>query len=336
MIPEKEDRAMDKKEELIELLEGSDDYISGSELAAKLDVTRASVWKYIRSLEDEGLRIDAVTNRGYRLAPESDHLSRRAVEAQLGELGGVISVEVLPECTSTNTVLKERASRLPAWHTVISARQSAGRGRLGRSFYSPEGAGLYMSVLLRPTLSPAETTLITTAAAVAVAMAIEELSGKEAQIKWVNDVLVDGKKVCGILTEAALDVESGCVEYAVLGVGINLTEPDGGFPAELRNIVGAVFDAPRRNMRAAMAASFLRRFHGLYEGISSRAFVEEYRKRCFLVGRRVNVLLHGTSTPAEVLSLDDSCRLLVRYDDGNEELLASGEVSVRCKEAENE
>ena len=320
---------MNNKTALLNILENDGDFVSGSELAQRLGVTRASVWKYIKALQSEGYDIKAVTNRGYRLSPSSDVITADGITEELGAFAGKYTVEVLPSCTSTNSVLKERAGQLPEWYTVIAAEQTAGRGRRGRSFHSPGGTGLYMSVLLRPKLSAEDSVLITTAAAVAVCRTVEQLAGVKAEIKWVNDVFVRGKKVCGILTEAGFDMESGAIEYAVLGVGINVTEPDGGFPEELSGIAGAVFKDRQRNMRDRFAAAFLRQFSLIYEDFPHSGFVKEYRERNFLVGSEVNVLRGGGSEAAVVLEVDGKCRLVVRYPDGRREALSSGEVSVR-------
>ena len=258
-----------------------------------------------------------------------DALTAAGVERYLGELAGRIPVEVIDECPSTNTLLKARAAELSPWHTVIARRQTGGRGRMGRSFCSPEGTGLYMSVLLRPQLAAAEAPLITTAAAVAVCRAVEALGSDRAEIKWVNDVLIHGRKVCGILTEAGAGAETGMLDWAVLGVGINVLEPAGGFPAEIADIAGAVFPRRERDMRARLAAAFLRRFYEIYTALPDRAFAAEYQARSCLVGRRVNVLRGGGSRGALALAVDDACRLVVRYEDGTEEALFSGEVSVR-------
>ncbi len=320
---------MDNKSTLLEILENSDGFLSGSELADYLHLTRAAVWKYIRSLRNDGYDIEAVTNRGYRLCPSGDVISVREIQKELGQMAGRFSLEVLPVCVSTNQVIRQRASSLPPWHTVIAGRQTGGRGRLGRSFYSPEGCGLYMSIFLRPAMSGEEASLITTAAAVAVCRSIEETAHMDASIKWVNDIFVRGKKVCGILTEAVLDMESRTVDYAILGVGINVTEPEGGFPPELSEIAGALFPQKQHNMRSRLAAAFLRNFYEIFSLLPSRGFVEEYRRRSFLTGRRINVIKNGGSVPALAVGIDSSCRLMVRYDDGSTESLSSGEVSVR-------
>ena len=323
---------MDNKKSLLTILENSGDFVSGSDLAGRLGVTRASVWKYIKSLKSDGYNIEAVTNRGYRLSPLSDVVTSDGVTKELGALAGYFSVEVLPECTSTNSVIKERASELREWHTVIAGRQTEGRGRRGRSFYSPDGTGLYMSVLLRPKLSASDAVLITAAAAVAVCRAVREVADVKAEIKWVNDIYIGGKKVCGILTEASVDMESGDIEYAVLGVGINITEPEGGFPDELSSTAGAVFSSGQHNMRNRLAAAFLKNLYIIYEDFASCGFVNEYRELSFLRGKQVNVLRGEEAVPAFVMGIDDRCRLMVRYTDGQVEALSSGEVSVRGTE----
>ena len=251
------------------------------------------------------------------------------VRKYLGSLAEKIPVEVLPVCPSTNLLLKERAAALPEWYTVIARQQTAGRGRMGRSFCSPEGSGLYMSVLLRPKLAAEDVSLITPAAAVAVCRAAEELGADRAEIKWVNDVLIRGRKVCGILTEAGFDPRTGAPDYAVLGVGINVTEPAGGFPPEIADVAGAVFAAREEDTPDRLAAAFLRQLYGIVEALPSRSFVAEYQARSCLPGRRVNVLRGGEARKARALAVDDRCRLLVRYEDGTEEALFSGEVSVR-------
>ena len=320
---------MDKKQMLLERLEQAEDFVSGGVLAASLSVTRASVWKYIRELRNDGYDVEAVTNRGYRLSPQSDVLTARGVEAALGEQAAQFEVEVIPECTSTNRVLKARAEELPKWFTLIACRQSAGQGRNGRTFVSPDRTGLYMSIFLRPELKVSDATLLTTAAAVAVCRAIRTLAGVRAEIKWVNDVYLHGKKVCGILTEAGLDMESGTVKYAILGIGINVTEPEGGFPKEISQIAGAVFEGGARGRRCALAAEVMKELYAIVSKLPARDFVEEYRSLSFVVGQNVQVLRGETGETAFVEDIDAECRLVVRFLDGRVEKLSSGEVSIR-------
>ena len=321
---------MGLKEKIAEILEnGGDKYISGSQIAESLGVTRAAVWKGIQALEVDGYRVEGVSNRGYRLSQESDPVSGSVISKHLGDFSGVFTVEAAPSVDSTNLVLKRQAAELSPWHVAVSGSQTAGRGRLGRSFYSPPDTGLYMSLFLRPDMPAAEASKITSAAAVAVCEAIEECIGVSASIKWVNDIFVGGKKVCGILTEAAMDMESGSLDYAILGVGINVYEPQGGFPEELKDIAGCVAHHRQRDLRGRIAASILRRFYALYSGLAEGSFVEEYRRRSFLIGQDIYVLRGSEKSPATAVDVDRECRLIVKYPDGRTEALSSGEVSVR-------
>lgn len=239
-----------------------------------------------------------------------------------------LTVRVVDECDSTNTALKRDAAELPADSVLIAKRQTGGRGRLGRSFYSPEGTGLYMSVLLRPSLSAGDLTLITPAAAVAVCRAIESVYGVEAKIKWVNDVYAHGKKVCGILTEAVFS-PGGALSHAVLGIGVNVSPPPGGFPAELTHIAGTVLDAPRPRSLPALAAGILSEFYTVYDSLPGYDLASEYAPRLMYVKDTVDVRRGDEVRRAQVLGSDGRCRLLVRYPDGGTEALSGGEITIR-------
>lgn len=232
---------------------------------------------------------------------------------------------------STNTAVKRLAETGAAEGLVIiSAEQTAGKGRRGRSFYSPQGSGLYMSLLLRPTLSPEKSLYITSAAAAAVAETLENISGVPAGIKWVNDIYMRERKVCGILAEAG--IKAGRVDYVVLGIGVNLLPPQGGFPEEIRDVAGAAYiEGDPEKLRARTAAGIIDRFTGYYRTLAEKPFIEEYRRRSILTGQRVNVyrIIDGEPESAAVLGIDDDFGLVVRYDDGREETLGSGEVTIR-------
>lgn len=238
------------------------------------------------------------------------------------QLQGYSSVE------STNALCKAAAEHgAPEGTVILADHQHGGRGTRGRSFYSPCGTGLYMSILLRPTL-PAEACLsVTTAAAVAVCRAIERVSPQTAQIKWVNDVYCGGNKVCGILTEAALAPQTGGVSYAVLGIGINVCDPDGGFPEELKGIAASVFGKERGD-RALLAAAVLDAFFELYPRLGEGAHIAEYRRRSMLDGRTVTVSTPDGVREATVCGIDEQCRLQVRYANGEDARLCSGDVQL--------
>lgn len=320
------------KQKLADMLENpKGEYLSGSLLAEKLGVTRAAVWKNIRQLKADGYKIEAVTNRGYRLRREQDAVSEAGIRKALGEQADVFTLEMYDVITSTNTVMKERAESLPEWTVIISGSQTAGRGRIGRSFYSPSDSGIYLSVLLRPALPASESTRITTAAAVAACRAIESCTTARPSIKWVNDVFVNGKKVCGILTEGSLNMETGGLDWAVMGIGLDVYEPDGGYPEEIREIVGSIAQQREKNLRNTLAASFLRQFYSICSSLEEADFAEEYKKRSFLIGEDILVLKGDAVLPARAVDIDKECRLLVQYEDGSREALSTGEVSVRPK-----
>ena len=320
---------MSVRDALAELLAERDDaFLSGEEAAEKLGVTRAAVWKAVRSLEETGCRIEAVPGRGYRIAEDCDLLCASGIARALNDAR--FDVRCFDTLPSTNTFLRELAAEGASEGVVaVAAAQTAGKGRLGRSFFSPADTGLYMSVLLRPLLAAEDAPRITTAAAVAVCEALEEVCGVHPGIKWVNDIFLDGRKVCGILTEASFDAETGTLSYAVTGIGINVYEPKGGFPEELRDIAGAVTKERRRGLRAALCAAVLRHFWALYSALPGGSCAAEYRRRCLCIGQRIRILAGRTETPALALDVDDACRLWVRLDDGEEKLLSSGEISVR-------
>ena len=247
--------------------------LSGQELAQRLGVSRNGVWRAVNKLKSMGYEIEAGTNRGYRLVSGSGVLSPENIRRQLGELGSSIALEVRDSVDSTNTLVKHLAEQGGREGMVVIAQhQTAGKGRLGRSFYSPKGTGLYLSILLRPKFSAQEALSITTAAAVAVAEAVDQVTGKEggeAKIKWVNDVYYRYRKVCGILTEASIDFETGGLHYAVLGIGVNLTPPPGGFGPDIAPVAGALFpQAPAPGTKTELAAAILSGFFRYYQELA--------------------------------------------------------------------
>ncbi len=318
---------MTVKDHLLEALSACDGFLSGGELASTLGVSRNAVWKAVKALEADGCIIESVTGRGYRLM-SGDVLSALAIERLAAVPGWHVQVhDTLP---STNRTAKMLAEQGAAEGTVvIAAAQTEGRGRLGRSFCSPPDTGLYMSVVLRPPMEAHKALMLTVAAAVAVCRAIESCSDLTPRIKWVNDIYCRDRKVCGILTEASLDAQTGMLDYAVLGIGINVRRPKEGFASEIAAIAGALFEDECGVDRNRLAAAVLRVFAQEYAHLEDEAFVEEYRRRSLLGGRRVTVATPFGSTPATAIDVDEACRLRVRYDDGREEVLSSGDVSIR-------
>lgn len=320
---------MTVKEHILKLLENNrGKYYSGQDIAEEINVSRAAVWKAVKQLQADGYRIDAVSNKGYCMSDDNDIISSDSIKKYLTV--PINNIEVYKTVTSTNDLAKQYALDLKPEGTVIVAReQTAGRGRKGRSFYSPMSTGVYISVLLRPELTAEKTLYITTAAAVAVAKAIEKISGKEAKIKWVNDIFVDGKKVCGILTEGAIDFETGKMQYAVLGIGVNIKKPENDFPSEIQNIAGSVFDTTDKEVSSIIVAEILNNFMNYYKNLASKPFYEEYKKRMFLIGKQLTVYSGKDSYPAVAIDLDEELSLIVKDENGNIKKLNTGEVSIK-------
>ena len=323
---------MGTKEKLLALFEADKGkFFSGEELAARLAVSRTAVWKAVNSLRKEGYEIQAVRNKGYSLSVSTDILSIQGVEKYLNPEHSYIELEILSDIGSTNDYLREKAAQGKGeGYAVVAGAQTRGKGRTGRSFYSPADTGIYLSLLLRPKdCGPAQAVKFTTMAAVAACEAIENVSHRSPQIKWVNDIYIDGKKVSGILTEASVSLENGSLEYVLLGIGINVYPPEKGFPQELRETAGSVFQERKSDGKNQLAAGFLNRLMEIYTKEETGEYAEEYRKRSMVLGKRIQILTPEGEKGARALEIDKDCRLLVEYEDGNRELLRAGEIRIR-------
>ena len=322
---------MGTKERLLSLLEQhKGEYLSGEELAGRLQVSRTAVWKAVNALREAGYCIDAAQNRGYCLDIHTDILSREGILKLLEPRWSGMELEVLPCTDSTNALVRERAnSGAPEGLVILANQQTRGRGRLGREFYSPPDTGIYLSLLLRPKeLAPGQAIKLTTMAAVAACQAIEAVSGRAPSIKWVNDVFLNGKKVCGILTEGAYSLESGTLDYVIPGIGFNVYPPAGGFPEALAKIAGAILPQQLDGAKNRLAAEFLNRFLNIYSSPEGSGYGGFYRERSMVLGKRIQVISPGGSRSAYALDVDQDCRLIVRYDDGTVEHLSSAEVRI--------
>lgn len=218
---------------------------------------------------------------------------------------------------------------------VLAEEQSAGRGRLGRSFFSPRGNGLYMSVILRPKADVSNAVLITTAAAVGVCRAIDTVTGRHPQIKWVNDLYLNEKKICGILTEAVTNFETGVIESVVVGIGINFKGSQSTLPEELRHKAGFLYtDEPPATTRNHLAAEIINQLCILCDTLELRSFLPEYRMRSMIIGEQIRFLRNQVWSEALAVDIDDNGGLIIALSDNKRETLSSGEVSVRRLEQE--
>ena len=323
---------MKVRQQLITIFENNrGSFLSGEELASRLGCSRAAVWKAVNALRAQGYRISASTNKGYVLEPENDVISAAAIKRYLGNLADRFDIRAFASVDSTNIVIRDLASKgAPEWTAAIAGMQTAGRGRLGRSFFSPSDTGLYLSILLKPDMPADEAVRITTAAAVAVAQTIEEVSGRETAIKWVNDVYIEGRKVCGILTEASFSPETGGLEYAVVGIGVNAYEPEGVFREAIRDIAVAVLTERQEDMRNRLAGGILKRLYLACQDLSSTITLAEYRRRLMWIGERA-VTQGALQLEGEITGVDENYALKLRLDDGTEKAVRSGEISIRRK-----
>lgn len=321
---------MSVKNEVLHILEQyKGENISGQELAKKLGVSRTAVWKAINTLKEEGYFISGVSNKGYSLSLSSDLLSAEGIRAFLNNEYKNISITVHKSIGSTNTEAKLLSMSNPQHGTVIlSEEQTQGRGRMGRDFYSPAESGIYMSIILKPKLNIADSVLITTAVAVAVCISIDKFTNQETKIKWVNDIYVNDKKVCGILTEAVTDVESGTINNVIVGIGLNVKTAF--FPNGLNEIAGSIFKSNEDSfVRNQLSAEIINNILTICNKLEDKSFLELYKDRSMIIGEKIRYLKNNQWFEGFAQDIDEYGGLVVFHDDGHKEVLHSGEISVR-------
>ena len=324
---------MSREKVLSLLLEQGGGYMSGEEMSRRLGISRAGVWKAVQALREEGYEIGSAPNRGYCLLSAPDRLRE-------GELAGPLSgclvggaLACLEVVDSTNTECKRRAvAGAPEGLVVTAEEQTAGRGRRGRSFQSPRGRGLYLSALLRPRLEPAAVTDMTAWVAVAVCDGIQAACGIRPRIKWTNDLVLNGKKLAGILTELGLEGETNSLDYLVPGVGINVNQQPEDFDPELRSMATSLaMELGRPVRRAELAAQVIRALDRMYAGFpdNKQEYLDKYRADCLTPGNQVQLITPSSRQEARAIAVDDDFRLVVELPDGTRKALSAGEVSVR-------
>lgn len=320
------------KNKVLFLLKNAEGFLSGEQISAEIGVSRMAVSAAVKALRADGYQITAITNRGYRLDESPDCLTVGELMPYLGE-ERMKSVLCLDTVDSTNRCLKTLANDgAPSGTVVVADEQTNGRGRRGRSFVSPKGKGIYLSYLLRIESAPADSTSLTAWAAASAASAIETVCGAEPEIKWVNDLLLSGKKLCGILTELSVESESNLIDYVVVGIGVNVNEKAEDFPPELRDIAISLRQVlGREQPRAALCAELIRRFDRLLCDWpqEKERYLQEYRRREKTAGRAISVISAGAERSAAALAIEPDFSLRVRFADGTEESLKSGEISIR-------
>lgn len=312
---------MKTSENILNLLEERlGDFFSGEEIARKLGISRAAVWKGIEELRKRGYSIRAMTKRGYSLSAETDVLSPEGIRKHLVPELAAIRITLFDSVGSTNDLLRQHVQTNPSsWTVFLAHEQTAGRAKQGNSFFSPRGTGLYLSLFIRPEKCPLSQVIsLSAAAALAACRAIESVTEEKAEIKWVNDVYVRGKKVCGILTEGEVRIEEGGLDYAIIGVGINVYQPIDGFPSSPNSDLSFLFDKPRPGGRNRLAAAFLNNFFRFESEQEREKIIQEYRRRNFLIGRRVTLMDGDSSQQVQILDVDNDCALRVKASNGSE------------------
>lgn len=308
------------KDDILFALLNTNEYISGEDLAKKFGKSRAAVWKAIKNLTNAGYEIDAVTNKGYKLIENGDIISAPSIKKYINN---TIDVIYYPIVDSTNNACKRLlADGKEGEFLVVAEQQSAGRGRQGKSFYSPSGTGVYFSLTLNPLLPLQNAVTATTAASVAVCKAVEKTTNKNPKIKWVNDVYLDGKKICGILTEAITNFEEGIVNNVIIGIGININTID--FPDDVEN-AGCLGEKINRSLLIAEVCNELIK---IAKG-DMKSFIDYYRSHSLVIGKKIKFIKSGEVTPATAVAIDETGGLEVELENGEHTILRSGEISIR-------
>ena len=325
---------MSTKNRILELLEQQrGESISGEHLAGVLGISRNAVWKAIKELQKDGYNIVAVTNKGYCLSAENDIISIPGIKPFLSERSQFYAnkIQVHKSLESTNKTAKEMAVAGAEHGTIIIADcQTMGRGRYSRNFFSPSGGGLYMSIVLRPeAMHFKNPTSVTAFAAVSVCEAIESISTKVPRIKWVNDIFIDEKKVCGILTEAVTDFESGGLDWVVLGIGINVHTRTEDFPCDLQSIATSIYpDEKMSGVRNRLSAEIINRILGFETLPSETEIFEKYKKRLMVLGKKITVIQNQVEYKATAIDVDSVGHLVVKNESGERITLSSGEIRI--------
>lgn len=319
------------KSEILRLLKESNTYISGQQLCEQFQVSRTAIWKVIDQLKKEGYQIEAVRNKGYRLIESPDVMSKAEIESLMDTKWAGKNVVYYDEIDSTNNRAKEAGEKGDAHGTLFVAdMQVAGKGRRGRVWKSPSGSSIYMTILLYPEVAPIKAPQLTLVMAIAVAEGIQKVTGLETKIKWPNDIVVNGKKICGILTEMSTEIDY--INHVVIGVGINVNQDT--FPEDIRSTATSLkIELGKKVKRSELIAAVMESFETCYETFMKTedlsGLQELYNSMLVNRDREVKVLEPGNEYKAHALGINQTGELIVRMPDGEEKEIYAGEVSVR-------
>ena len=318
------------KSKILSVLREADGYISGQQLCEELGVSRTAVWKVIEKLKGEGYEIEAVRNRGYRLVESPDVMSKAEIESLIETTWAGNTIQYFPEVDSTNIYAK-RVGDEPGGHgtLIVSDKQTAGKGRRGRVWESPSGSSIYMSLLLKPDIRPDQASMLTLVMAQSVAKAMRKMANVDAKIKWPNDIVLNGKKVCGMLTEMTMEMDY--IQSVVIGVGINVNTKH--FPKELSHATSLYLETGNIVKRSELIAETMRQFEYYYDKFVEEGDLsgiqEEYNSLLVNRDRDVKVLEPSNEYQGHALGINEMGELIVRKEDGEFVRIYAGEVSVR-------
>ena len=321
------------KTKILTLLKDSSDYISGQELCDRFGVSRTAVWKAVRQLKEEGYRIEAVQNKGYKLLESPDVLSEAELKNGMNTAWAGQKLYYFEKTGSTNTDAKRLAEEgAPHGTLVVTDFQESGRGRRGRQWQAPAGCNVFFTIVLRPELSADKASMLTLVMALSVAKAITAQSGLAAGIKWPNDIVVNGKKVCGILTEMTVEMEEKSIQYVVIGVGININQTE--FPDEIKETAGSLLLAggkavPRTGIVQKVMEFFEKDYETFLQKGDMSGIMDEYNRLLVNRDRQVKVLDPKDTFEGTARGIDKKGDLLVERENGSVEAVYAGEVSVR-------
>jgi len=326
---------MSLKHKVLQLLELNRDVsISGEYIASCLGVSRSAVWKAVNILRAEGYYINSLTNKGYCLTYENDILSKEGIAPYLKDEYKNNSILVYKTIGSTNDEAKLKAlDKYTHGSVIIADTQTKGKGRMGRSFYSPASTGIYMSFILRPKTDASNAVLLTTASAVAVVRAIKKVCKINPKIKWLNDIYYNDKKICGILSEAVTNCETGIIETVIVGIGINFKTDFSTLPDDLSNTAGSIYSSAKPDVtRNRLTAQVINEILDISESFLCKDFFDEYKENSFVIGKDIIFIKDNIRKSAKAVGISSNGGLIIKNDKGETEILFSGEITLRTKD----
>lgn len=317
---------MSLKEKVLLEIQNSNSFISGQQLANMFDVSRNAIWKTIKSLQNDGYKIESVTNKGYRIVSSNDVINKDELIEQINFPNKTFIINHYNSIDSTNNKLKSLfyENDNPQYDCLITIadKQTSGRGRFGREFYSPEKTGVYFSLLIKPIFSISVATLITTLTSVAICKAIEEYTSIKPGIKWINDIYYNKKKIAGILTEASIDIETEQIEYIIVGIGINLTTKH--FPDDIADKAGSL---NADISKSKFIGSIIHHFFDIYDKLPENSFIDTYKNYSIMLNKTIKYKINNVTFTGKVIDIDNNGYLIVSNNDSIH-TLKSGEVTI--------